>query len=129
MSTNVIVIGGRLTADAILKKIGEYDLLEFNIGFDVGYGQKKHPVFLKCKWWGKRGLSIQEYMIKGKAVHVAGSYDEEKWKDSQGMDRKCSVINVNDVHLGASSQRYNEGADGPDSQEPPMGAFEENITF
>lgn len=127
--TNVCVFSGRLTKDAELKQVASYDLLTFSIAFDVGYGDRKHPVFLECKQWGKQGAAIQQYMTKGKSVIVTGEYDVEKWKGSDGVDRQKSILNVRNTELGASPKNQGEGSDRPAPSEPPMDAFGGDIPF
>lgn len=123
MATNVIVISGRLTADPELKKVGEYDLLTFSIAFDVGWGDKKHAVFVPCKLWGKRGPAILQYMHKGKSVVVTGSWDCEKWKDKDGVEHRKDIINCSDVELGADPKG------GYGASEQPMQPKEEETLF
>jgi len=124
MGTNVMVIGGRLTRDAELKSVSGYDLSTFSVAFDVGWGDRKHAVFLDCKWWGKGASAINQYMTKGKAVTITGSYDIEKWKGNDGVDRQRSILVVLNVELGANAANSNgNGADRPAPSEPPMDAF------
>lgn len=125
MGTNVMVIGGRLTRDAMLKNVSGYSLAEFSIAFDVGYGQRKHAVFLDCKWWGKGAEALAQYMVKGKAVTVDGEYDVEKWKDAHGVDHQKSIMIVSHVSLGANAQNNEAGAERPVQTEPPLEAFED----
>lgn len=110
--TNVVVISGRLTHDAELKDAGGYSLCTFSIAFDVGWGDRKHAVFVECKWWGKGAVAILEYLTKGKRVTVTGAWDCEKWKDNHGQERKKDLIVVSGVELGPGGQQQG-GADRP----------------
>jgi len=126
MGTNVVVISGRLTRDAELKQVAGYDLATFTIAFDKGWGDKKHAIFVDCKWWGKGAKAIAQYMTKGKQVTVTGEWDCEKWKGNDGVDRKKDLIEVKGVELGANpGGGMGGGADRPEQSEPPMSAFDD----
>lgn len=126
-----MVIQGRLTRDAELKNVAAgYDLSQFSVAFDVGWGDRKHAVFLDCKWWGKGAAAINQYMTKGKQVTIDGEYDVEKWKGNDGVDRQKSIMIVKNVSLGPGPQNQGEGADRPTEMAPPDTAFDkDDIAF
>ena len=98
--TNLIVLEGNLVADAIGKEIGETHLTEFKIANTryVSKGKQK-TAFVDCKWWGQRGLIVQEYLVKGKRVTVTGVLEIDEW-EKDGVRKSRPNINVTDLSLG-----------------------------
>lgn len=97
---NSVSFDGRLAADAELKYTGNGDpVLGFRVASDVGFGDKKVTNWFNCAIWGKRGESMQEYMIKGTPVTVYGVLSLRPYKDSQGNEKLSPDVRVNDVTL------------------------------
>lgn len=69
-----ITITGGLGRDAELKqtKAGE-DVLSFPVGVSQGFGDAKTTNWYRCSLWGKRARNLQQYLLKGAKVAVAGS--------------------------------------------------------
>lgn len=113
MSTNVAVVSGRLTRDVEMKVVGDYDLAQFSIAFDVGWGNRRHTVFIDCKFWGKGARSVSTYLLKGKAVTVTGYWDCERWTGNDGQERSKFLIVVNSLELGGGGKAERD-IDPPD---------------
>ena len=76
-----LVAAGRCGKDGILKYTADgTPLLSFSVGTDVGFGDKKHVVWVNCTMWGKRGESLHPYIKKGGSVTVSGEADLREWK-------------------------------------------------
>ena len=69
-----IMITGGLGRDGELKttKAGE-DVLTFPVGVSQGFGDSKTTNWYRCSMWGKRARNLQQYLLKGAKVAVAGS--------------------------------------------------------
>jgi single-strand DNA-binding protein len=69
-----IFFTGGVGRDAELKqtKAGE-DVLTFPVGVSQGYGDNKTTNWFRCNMWGKRARNLQQYLLKGAKVAVAGS--------------------------------------------------------
>lgn len=69
-----IMITGGLGRDGELKqtKAGE-DVLSFPVGVTQGFGDNKTTNWFRCSMWGKRARNLQQYLLKGAKVAVAGS--------------------------------------------------------
>lgn len=69
-----ITITGGLGRDGELKttKAGE-DVLTFPVGVSQGFGDSKTTNWYRCSMWGKRARNLQQYLLKGAKVAVAGS--------------------------------------------------------
>ena len=69
-----IFFTGGVGRDAELKqtKAGE-DVLTFPVGVSQGFGDNKTTNWFRCNMWGKRARNLQQYLLKGAKVAVAGS--------------------------------------------------------
>ena len=69
-----LLITGALGRDGELKttKAGE-DVLTFPVGVSQGFGDSKTTNWYRCSMWGKRARNLQQYLLKGAKVAVAGS--------------------------------------------------------
>jgi single-strand DNA-binding protein len=88
---------GRLCRDALFKKAGNYDILEFDIA--VNGFKPEDTQFFKVTLFGKQAVAIQSYMIKGKQIAVEGSIKTSKWTDRTGTEQKSIGINARSVTL------------------------------
>lgn len=93
--SNTISIVGRLGRDSERKNIGQSTLLEFNVGENVGYGDRKVTNWWSCKLWGKRAEGqLMDYLVKGASVVVFGEVTLRKHEDKMYPE-----INVTHVEL------------------------------
>ncbi len=68
-----ITITGALGRDAELKRTKTGDeVLSFPVGVSQGYGDNKTTNWYRCSMWGKRAVNLQQYLMKGVNVAVAG---------------------------------------------------------
>ncbi len=68
-----ITITGALGRDAELKRTKTGDeVLSFPVGVSQGYGDNKTTNWYRCSMWGKRAVNLQQYLMKGVKVAVAG---------------------------------------------------------
>ncbi|MGL5717941.1 MAG: single-stranded DNA-binding protein [Paraclostridium sp.] len=72
---NKLTITGRLTDDMEVKTFKEFDLGNFTIANNVGYGEEQKTNFLRCTLYGKRVESLEEYLLKGVKVLLNGRLD------------------------------------------------------
>jgi single-strand DNA-binding protein len=94
---NVFTAVGRVTADAEQRYTAGGDaVLGFTVASDVGYGDKKHALFIKCSMWGKRGEALAPHVTKGTPVTVSGELDLRTWeKDGKaGTSLELKVAEV-----------------------------------
>jgi len=70
----IITITGSLGRDSELKRTKTGDeVLSFPVGVTQGYGDSKSTNWYRCSLWGKRAVTLQQYLLKGVKVTVAGS--------------------------------------------------------
>lgn len=99
---NTWVFSGRLTKDCEMKTVGQNgtNLVKFCVALNVGYGDKKHSLFVNVNLWGKLGMSIAQYLVKGKTVAVTAPVDLNKWVSSQdGQTHTDLQVDAKEVTL------------------------------
>lgn len=101
MSVNVFTFSGRLGRDADTRFTSSGKAVTgFPVAVDVGFGDRKHPLWVDCSMWGDRGQNVAQYLRKGGTVTVTGEADMETYR-SQGGERTKLTCRVNDVQLPA----------------------------
>lgn len=109
--SNSISFLGRVGQDPELRKVGESTVLELSIVEDVGFGDKKISNWYKCSIWGKRGVSLQPHISKGKKLFVSGELSLRKWTNKEGVEKMSPEVRVDRVEFGGDAK--NEGAEVP----------------
>lgn len=100
------VVSGRVGADAQVRDVGGDQVLQFNLASDTVVKGEKRTTWVRVSLWGKRGVAISQYVIKGSYVVASGSLEA---KESQG--KTYLEMRASDVELGPKQQR---GGDFPD---------------
>ena len=95
----ILTAAGRLTKDAVLRYTTSGTAIAgFTVATDVGFGDKKHAVFIGCSLFGKRAEALAEYLLKGSSVTVSGNADLRLW-ESNGKHGAEITLNVQEVAL------------------------------
>ena len=95
----ILTIAGRVTKDSEQRFTASGSgVLSFSVAVDVGFGDKKHTVYVNCSLWGKRGEALAPYLKKGQAVTVSGNGDLRSW-ESNGISGTSLELNVAEVAL------------------------------
>jgi single-strand DNA-binding protein len=82
-------------------------VVNFSIAIDVGWGDQKKTLWVKCKWFGERAAKVAEYIKKGDRIGVSGEVSLDEWEAQDGSKRADLSVNVQNVTLLSSKQ---EGA-------------------
>lgn len=101
-SINNWTFSGRLTKGCETKAVGpnSSNVTKFTVAMDVGFGDKKHTLFVKVNLWGKLGVTLSQYLVKGKSVAVTGPVDLNAWVGSQdGQSHTDLQVDAKDVVL------------------------------
>jgi len=124
---NIVTFLGALGSDAELKEVGDNKLLDFSVGVNVGYGDKKHCIWHKCSVWGKRAEGLKAHMLKGVKVVVTGEHDLVPNKDGTKM---YSNVNVNTVNIVEYAKKIDDSKDEPVATDTrPETVDEEGLPF
>jgi len=109
---------GRLGRDAELRYTGAGKAVSnFSIAVDVGWGDKKHTLWVSCTLWEKAAESLTPFLTKGKQVAVSGQIDMRTYTNRNEEKQTQLTLNVKDVALCGGGERRQ--ADGEDTTEQP----------
>lgn len=107
-----VIVAGRLTKDADLRYTtgdSQTPVLGFTVATDIGWGDKKHGVFVKCSLWGQRGEKLDPYLKKGTQVTVIGEGDLRKWDADSGPGAEITC-KVQEVELQGGGRQDDQGS-------------------
>jgi len=104
---NSITVTGNLGKDSELRRLPNGDpVCSFSVADSLG--KDKPTIWWSCALWGKRGESLQQYLVKGQQVTVVGNVTEREWTDKDGQKRKSMDIRVNDLALQGGRKESGE---------------------
>lgn len=83
------------------------------VAYEVGWGEKKHSVFLHATVWGKRAEKLPEFFSKGDPIVLHGDLDTHKWETKDGEKRERHFINVIDWNFPDQKPK-GKGEEEPD---------------
>ena len=97
---------GRLTRDATVESIGAKgtQITKFAIANNTGFGTYQKTNFFNVQIWGKAGVSVAPYLLKGKQVAVAGVLENQKWTGQDGQTHDNWVLTASGVSLLADGK-------------------------
>ena len=110
-----LIATGRLGKDSTLKFTANgAPVLNYSIATDVGWGDKKHTVWVECSTWGKQAESLEPYLKKGQQVAIVGNADMRKWESDNGSGTSltCSTDSVEMVGSKGEAEPAAPKADG-----------------
>lgn len=112
---NSICITGTLGRDLEIRHMPNGDPVgSFSVA--DSQGREKPTIWWNCQLFGKRAQSLQQYLVKGQQVTVAGNITEREWTDKEGGKRKQMEIRVSDIALQGGKRE--QGA-APESAQRP----------
>jgi len=128
---NVCTFPGRLTADAEVRfTAGGDPVASFTVANDVGYGEKKHALFVRCSLWGKRAEALAPHLLKGVPVTVSGEADLRTW-EANGKSGTSLELRVSDLALqgGKRTEEKPQGFREPKAEAPAADFDDSDIPF
>jgi len=107
---NTLIIAGRITADAVVRHTTTGKTISgFTVATDVGYGDNKHALFVRCSDWRKPAENLAPYLLKGSPVTVVGECDLSSY-EKDGQTRTNLELNVREIALQGSKRTEPENA-------------------
>jgi len=94
---NIITITGRVGQDAELRQTPQgRAVANFKVVIDVGFGDKKHALWIDCSMFGQRAEKVAKYITKGTPVTVYGQFDLRTYttKNGPGASITCDVADI-----------------------------------
>jgi single-strand DNA-binding protein len=143
---NRVVLVGRLTRDAELKYTsGGQAVCKFSIAVNRrrknGEQWEDEANYFDIVLWGRQGESLNQYLLKGKAIGVDGELRQDRWQQDGQNRSRIEVVAANIQLLGGNPGGGSSGGggqgtyqprnDGGDHAPPPAGddGFANDIPF
>lgn len=111
---NSVTIVGRLTRDAELKYTNSGSAVT-SMGIAVNRSRKdgdqwvEEASFFDVSLWGRRGESLNQYLLKGTRLAVTGELRQERW-EKDGQKRSRVIIHANNIQLLGSKNDNNNSS-------------------
>lgn len=115
---NVFSFAGNLGSDAELREIGGSSVVNFSVANNVGYGDNKKTLWVRCALWGVRAEKLQPMLTKGTKVFISGALDISTYAKNDGGDGFSLDCKVNDLQLMGNSEEAQGETSAP---APAMG--------
>jgi single-strand DNA-binding protein len=106
---NTAIFAGRLGRDAETRQTNGDSVTGFSVAVDVGFGDRKHVLWVACSMWGKRGESVAPYLTKGTSVTVSGDVDLRQYEGKDGSAKAELTLNVQRLTLQGSRESRGGG--------------------
>jgi len=92
---NVCVFSGNIGKDSELRYTANgIATASFNLAVNNGYGERKTTFWVRCQLWEKQAESLNQMLLKGVKVIVAGELNNREWTDKDGAKRWSLELNV-----------------------------------
>lgn len=105
---------GRLGRDAELKQLPSgKDVVNFALAVDKGRGENKETLWLDCSLFGERAAKLQQYLVKGKSVTVAGDVDFRCYLKKDGTAGGTMTLDVQRLTLQGGREAEQTESPGP----------------
>lgn len=131
---NVWTFTGNLGRDADARYMPDgTSAVSFSVAVKSGYGDKATTTWPKCTIFGKRGESLQQYLVKGAQVAVSGEVSLREWQDKDGSSRQSLDVRVSEITLLGGGKREDVATPTPLRVRPPAipkaSDFDDDIPF
>lgn len=125
---NLVVLTGRLTADAKLKTTPSgVSVTNFSIAVNRRYksGEEQQADFIPVVAWRSTAEFITKYFKKGSMIGIEGALQTRKYQDKDGNKRTAFEVVANNVQFVESkrSEGSAEGNSMPTPENDPLPEF------
>lgn len=117
---NLVILKGRLTADAELKTTPSgVSVTSFTLAVDRGYvaqGEERQTDFIRCVAWQNRAEFISKYFRKGSLMLIKGELQVRNYEDKDKNKRQAYEVILDDAEFCESKKNTEQS----DQQEAPQ---------
>lgn len=125
---NVIMLAGKVGTDAELRNTPSgKPVLNWKIVVDIGWGERKHSLWIECALWGTRAEKLAPHITKGKPITVYGTFDLRTYQAKNGPGASITC-DVQDLQLQGSN-KPTAPAEPFDDKAAAMTAFDDFDKF
>jgi single-strand DNA-binding protein len=114
---NRVVLVGRLTRDAELKYTASGQAVcKFSVAVNRrrknGEQWEDEANYFDVVLWGRQGESLNQYLVKGKAVGIDGELRQDRWQQDGQIRSKVEIVAGNIQLLGGTMAASGPGSNG-----------------
>jgi len=114
---NRVVLVGRLTRDAELKYTSAGQAVcKFSVAVNRrrknGDQWEDEANYFDVVLWGRQGESLNQYLVKGKAVGIDGELRQDRWQQDGQNRSKVEIVAGNIQLLGGTQSSNGPGGGG-----------------
>ena len=117
---NVFTFSGNLGRDCKPSNAGGTNVVNFAVAVKSGYGQNEQTLWLDCALWGKRGDSLQQYLVKGQQVVVSGELGTREYEGKTYL-----TCRVNDISLVGGKPQGNQAQQQGYQEQGQQGGYQQ----
>ena len=99
---NIAILSGNLARDPETRQVGDNELTSFTLGVQVGYGEKRSTLWVRCNLWNRSKLA--QYLFKGSRVTVSGELSMREYTTQDGQPRQSLELRVADLDMPPRQQ-------------------------
>ena len=117
MGTQVVILTGNLGKDAEMRFTPTGTaILNFSLPIDIGFGEKKETMWVRCAMFGDRAQKLAEHLTKGKGVQVVGEFRMPTIYEGKNGNTVNMDFNVNQLSfVGGAKDSIGNGSGTPAS--------------
>lgn len=114
MGTQVVILTGNLGKDAEMRFTPTGTaILNFSLPIDIGFGEKKETMWVRCAMFGERAQKLAEHLTKGKSVQVVGEFRMPTIYEGKNGNTVNMDFNVNQLSfVGGAKDASNGNGNG-----------------
>lgn len=102
---NNVNLSGNVTRDVEKRGTAEKPYITFGLAVtDYKGNGEKATMFFSCIMFGKRAVSVAEFIHKGTKVCISGQLGGDIYTDKNGIEHTSFSIKVNDLELMSAKQ-------------------------
>ena len=114
MGTQVVILTGNLGKDAEMRFTPTgTPILNFSLPIDIGFGEKKETMWVRCAMFGERAQKLAEHLTKGKGVQVVGEFRMPTIYEGKNGNTVNMDFNVNQLSFVGGAKDASNGNGTP----------------
>jgi len=108
-----VTIAGNIGRDAETRNTQHGDTVtSWSVAVEDRLGQDKKTLWFNCSLWGKRGVSLAQYLTKGGRVAVSGDLSTREHNGKTYLTIRADQVTLLGSHDGADAARVDHNAIG-----------------
>jgi single stranded DNA-binding protein len=119
-----VFLAGNVGQDATQKQVGDTTVVEFSVASTRTVKGEKRTQWFRCAYWGKPGIAVQPYLVKGTSVAVSGDFEvreyESKGKHGVSCDVRVDSLQLCGGKRDGDTRSAPQAADADDSDHLPF---------